>query len=124
MASERSQFEGRGSPAARFGWLELTLSVAAASLYFQLFPAAWDSLMLALDFRLWSRPVWFSVNLAAVLALVLARGLPDWKSARAARRASAAKTKKQPDLADKERNARKAAAKELRRLKTKGVRYD
>jgi hypothetical protein len=120
MARDYGEAEYGSQPPFRFGWLEVIFLTAAVGLFFQLFPAAWLALLSAVDFRHWSRPIWFCVNLAAVAGLILVRYLPDWKGAWRTRRADAAmKIQRQSEL--KERNERRLRSEELRRRGEKGI---
>jgi hypothetical protein len=58
-------------------WPELLMVVAAAVLLFQVFPEIPQTVVEALDFRRWSRPTWFFVNLGVVMLLLVVRFGPS-----------------------------------------------
>ncbi len=64
-----------------FAWLELLLVLAVLALLLQFFPSFFPHLVATLDVRMWSRGVWFGINMAVLLVLVAARFGPElWQN--------------------------------------------
>lgn len=114
MQRQRSKLAG-------FAWLELLLALAAIALFFQMFPSAWSRLfqmfgaifrgvVWAVDFRGWSRSVWFIVNVVMVLSLIGIRYGPEmkesWKEQREASALSRCKETEKLERAKKRKESR------------------
>ena len=70
----------------RVPWLELALLAAGFILGLQLLPGMRAALWSVIDVRRWSRAQWFLLNIAFVLALIMARVLPEFLAKRKAKR--------------------------------------
>lgn len=72
-------FSRNRSTSARsgFAWLELLLVLAIVALMLQLIPQWGVRVLESLDFRNWSRSVWFGLNLLMVLGAVGIRFAPE-----------------------------------------------
>lgn len=92
-------------PPIKIGLLELFLLASLIGLTFQLFPGAYEWLVLLSDFRKWSRKAWLLINLVFVFSLIAVRFAPGIWTAYQRRRERIAedRVKVQKKLEAKER---------------------